>query len=458
MLESKVFKHMNIPLKPAEQMPGSFGLPYFGEGLKWISSYGWALAQDYQRYGAVFKTSLLGKKYAVLVGPEANKYILKDCADCVSSYLGYNSVMEHLFGRPMMLQDGETHRQTRRLMAPAFHGKAIANYFDTMQQVIHDCIAQWPQHEPIYLRLAFRKLALKVGIRLFFGVTSDRVAEQIEQWHNTLAQGATAVIRTDWPGTAYRRSQVARRQFRAFLRSVINQRQEQGHLQASTDVLGLFLSAVDDEGKGLAIEQVIDEMVHLLSGAHTSVSNALIWSVVELATKPELRKTLQTELTEVTGNAPLALEHLSNLTQMGYFIKEIERVYNPVGTFLFRGVVKEVEYAGYRIPPGWGILLAQSITHNLPSLYRNPEKFDPSRFAPPREEDKKDPYGLIGFGAGSHVCIGMEFGKMELKLVLAKLLQTYDWHIHPNYTGISPTAYPPQWEHKFEAVFSALNH
>jgi retinoid hydroxylase len=445
-------------LKPADQMPGSFGLPYIGESFKIMFNYGWELEQHYQRYGPVFKTRILGKKYAVLVGPEANKLILQDQADRVSAYLGYGPIMEHLFGQPMMLQDGETHRHTRRLMAPAFHGKAIANYFDKMQQVINGCIDRWPQQQPVHIRTEFRKLALQVGIQLLLGVEATGEAENIERWHNTLAQGVVAIIRADLPLTAYGRSQTARRQFRAVLQNVINERQQQGNLQESNDVLGLFLSAVDEEGDGLSIDQVIDEMVHLLSGAHASVSNALIWSLVELAANPELRATLQMELQQVTGGAPLALEHLRSLSQMGYFIKEIERVYNPVGVLLFRGVVKEVEYAGYSIPPGWGILLAQAITHNLPSLYKNPEKFDPGRFAPPYEEDKKDPYSLIGFGGGAHICIGMEFGKMEIKLVLAKLLQAYDWTIHPNYSGISPTTYPPQFEHKFKAIFKPLNN
>jgi retinoid hydroxylase len=447
---------MNTALKSADRMPGSLGLPYVGAGLKMIFDRGWELEQAYQRYGPVFKISLLNKKYAVLVGPEANKAILQDQADRVSTYLGYAPVMEHLFGQPMMLQDGEVHRQTRRLMAPAFHNKAISNYFSTMQQVIDDRVHHWSIEQPLHLRTEFRKLALQVSIRLFFGVSGEQEAAQVEQWHNTLAEGSVAIIRADWPFTAYRRSQVARRQFKDFLRRVINQRQQQGNLQASQDVLGLFLSAVDEEGRGLSIEQVIDEMVHLLSAAHASVSNALIWSMVELAAQPELRTKLRAELDQVTKGEPLALEHLRSLNEMGYFIKEIERVYNPVGVLLFRGVVQEVEYAGYAIPPGWGILLAQSITHHLQSIYSQPQRFDPSRFAPPREEDKIDAYGLIGFGGGVHRCIGMEFGKMEIKLILAKLLSEYDWQVTPSYPGIAPNSYPPRFEDKFRATFKLI--
>ncbi|MEH1867732.1 MAG: cytochrome P450 [Nostoc sp.] len=40
-------------------------------------------------------------------------------------------------------------------------------------------------------------------------------------------------------------------------------------------------------------------------------------------------------------------------------------------------------------------------------------RFDPDRFAPPRKEDKKHPLALVGFGHGSHSCLGMEFAQSD---------------------------------------------
>ncbi len=71
---------------------------------------------------------------------------------------------------------------------------------------------------------------------------------------------------------------------------------------------------------------------------------------------------------------------------------------------------------------------------------------------------RQEPYGLIGFGGGEHTCIGMKFGKMEMKIVLAKLLKEYDWVVNPNYAEISPISVPPRWENKFRAVFKPLNN
>jgi retinoid hydroxylase len=448
---------MNRGLKPSDQMPGSFGLPIIGEGLQMLYGRGWQLDRNYQRYGPIFKTSFLGRKYAVLVGPEANKIILQDQVDRVSSYLGLQ-FFEPMFGQPLMLQDGETHRASRKLMAPAFHGKAIASYFETMQQVIDAEVSGWDVHQLIPIAIALKKLALTIGIRLLLGIELDREVEQVEHWYNTLVRGLASISRMDLPFTSHGRGKQARRQLNAFMQGIIQQHHQQGNLQESKDVLGMFLTAVDDTGNPLPTNQIIDELVSLLSGAHLTIAHALTWSIVELAAHPELRENLRAELQQVTDGESLNLGHLRELNQMTYFMKEIERVYSPAGSVLVRGVVKEIEYAGYLIPPGWGIMVGQALTHQLPTLFANPETFDPSRFAPPREEDKKNPYGLIGFGVGAHACIGMEFGKMEMKIFLAKLLREYDWSITPNYSDIVPIRIPHRLEPKFRAVFTPYEH
>jgi cytochrome P450 len=69
----------------------------------------------------------------------------------------------------------------------------------------------------------------------------------------------------DLPFTTYGRSQKARRQLRAFLQEVISQRQQQGNLDQSRDVLGLFLASVDADGNALFTEQIVNELTHTIS-------------------------------------------------------------------------------------------------------------------------------------------------------------------------------------------------
>jgi len=58
------------------------------------------------------------------------------------------------------------------------------------------------------------------------------------------------------------------------------------------------------------------------------------------------------------------------------------------------------------LPSGDLAMVAPAVTHRLPHIFRDPECYDPDRFAPGREEDRRTPFALIGFGGGKHRCIG----------------------------------------------------
>jgi len=71
-------------------------------------------------------------------------------------------------------------------------------------------------------------------------------------------------------------------------------------------------------------------------------------------------------------------------------------------------------------------------SHLLPTIFANPTKFDPDRFAPPREEHKKNPYALVGFGGGPRICIGVNFAKVEIKAMVSHILRHYQLELVPN--------------------------
>lgn len=54
----------------------------------------------------------------------------------------------------------------------------------------------------------------------------------------------------------------------------------------------------------------------------------------------------------------------------------------------------------------------------LPTVFDRPLSYEPDRFAPPREEDKRKPFSFIGFGGGRHACIGQNFAYLQVGGVL----------------------------------------
>lgn len=157
----------------------------------------------------------------------------------------------------------------------------------------------------------------------------------------------------------------------------------------------------------------------------------LTWLCVELARNPEILQRAREEQLQLASKGNLNLEQLGQMPYLEQVLYEVERLHSSVGGG-FRGVVKEFEFNGFHVPAGWQLLYSIFVTHLLEEIYPEPERFDPDRFSPQRQEHKQYPFSLIGFGGGPRVCIGLAFAKMEMKIVAAHLLRSYDWEILPN--------------------------
>jgi cytochrome P450 len=69
------------------------------------------------------------------------------------------------------------------------------------------------------------------------------------------------------------------------------------------------------------------------------------------------------------------------------------------------------------IPADATISISPYVTHRDPTLWENPEDFDPERFAPERSAGRAH-YAYFPFGGGPRQCIGKGFALMESTLAL----------------------------------------
>ena len=65
-------------------------------------------------------------------------------------------------------------------------------------------------------------------------------------------------------------------------------------------------------------------------------------------------------------------------------------------------------------------MIAPMYTHRMPEYFADPERFDPERFLPPREEDRTHPYALVEFGGGAHACLGSGIAKLVMKAMVKR--------------------------------------
>ncbi len=445
---------MSEKIKPAEMMPGSFGLPIIGELIGFLQKREEFYWQKHQDNGNIFKTSsLVFGKAVCLVDPAANRLVLKDGVDKISSRLG-NKFLEPIVSTDtVLLQDGEQHRTSRKLILPVFHHQAIASYFETIQSVVTDAMADWGDCGTIDLSTELRKITLTVVVKIFLGSEKTEDIDRVSEWFTALVDSTRgSIIKWDHPLTAYGRGQIARRKIVEYIRQIIQERAARGDLEQSTDVLSLLLNTVDEDGNKFTEMQVVNQSIGLLFAGSDTTSSLMSWLLFELGNRPEWRQRLRDEQQQVMGNEPISINHLRQLPNLTNAIKEGERLYPPAFA-ISRMAIADIEYGGYLIPAGWFIFIFPMITHRLPEIYQDPDAFDPDRFAPPREEDKKYPYSLIGFGGGVHSCMGVEIAQMEMKIMLSTLLQQYDWTVTPTIAEISPVRSPVMMQKKLKATF-----
>ncbi|KAI2618667.1 cytochrome P450 [Hypomontagnella submonticulosa] len=76
----------------------------------------------------------------------------------------------------------------------------------------------------------------------------------------------------------------------------------------------------------------------------------------------------------------------------------------------------------YVLPPGTWTSMSTLITHTDPEVFENPYEFRPQRWI----DDPKLTRSFIAFARGSRNCVGQNFARREMGMVLATIINRYD--------------------------------
>ncbi len=209
----------------------------------------------------------------------------------------------------------------------------------------------------------------------------------------------------------------------AFLRSslarVIAERRDAP--DARYDLVSMLLSASDPEsGRSMSDGEIVDNLMTFITAGHETTALGLAWTLHLLAKHPEYEAAVLAEIVTVTGGGPLRPEHVARLGYTRQVFSEAMRLYPPA-PIITRTAVREFALGEFRIPAGADIYVPIYALHRHPSLWSDPETFDPARFAPDAAKARHR-YAYMPFGAGPRVCIGNAFAVMEAVAILAVLL------------------------------------
>ncbi|KAL7800233.1 cytochrome P450 [Trichoderma ceciliae] len=159
---------------------------------------------------------------------------------------------------------------------------------------------------------------------------------------------------------------------------------------------------------------------YIIAGSDTtSVSlTYLVWCVCR---DPKVKAALLEELR--TLPADFNTSHLRDLSYLNQVIDETLRVYSAIQSALPRYVPDGGDdIAGYWLPGGTTVCTQAYSMHRNPSVFPEPDVFDPSRWASPTRDMKES---FMPFGGGARICIGLHLARIELRYATARFFLTY---------------------------------
>jgi cytochrome P450 len=362
-----------------------------------------ALVAGHEHGQHVFRSSYVGGDLVFLVGPEANRSVLTSDRLSFSHHAGWGLI----FGDPpnLVSMDSEEHADHRKAMWPAFTTKRMDGYLSLMDEAIGERIAPWIDRVEVDAYEETRELAFDLAARAFLGV---KPGDELD------------AIRNLYLVDIGRQRAGARRAGEAVLLEKITERRR----HEFDDALGLLAQHVRPDGSRPSDAELLAHARFLLEAGYETTASLGAWALYLMTVHRDYEQRVSQEVERRPLGSPPTYEQIRELEQIDRLLLETERLYPPV-PYGPRGVAHDTVIDGYLLQPGPMVMYAIASSHLLPSFWQDPQRFDPDRFAPPREEHKRDAYALVGFGGGPRRCIGLTFARAELITLVARVLGSY---------------------------------
>ncbi|KNC53340.1 uncharacterized protein AMSG_08841 [Thecamonas trahens ATCC 50062] len=203
--------------------------------------------------------------------------------------------------------------------------------------------------------------------------------------------------------------------------------------------LDLLLAVRDEDGAGLTDREIREEVDTFMFEGHDTTSASIAWTLHLLSLHREWADAVFNELAAAPSFAThtatgTATPWIPSERELGSFralhnvICESHRLYPPV-PFVSRQTAEDHVVDGFRIPSGSNVSLNIYALHHNPTVWPDPERFDPSRF----ESPLSSPFAHIPFSAGSRNCIGRKFAEREVTTLVAAVVAAYHLAADPHH-------------------------
>ena len=362
-----------------------------------------------------------GQNYIMPLTPEAVQAVFTADPD------GYVAFWKDSFAGmngegSLWVLEGEKHRRERQLFAPAVHAHYYRSYGDSIRNIVRHQTGIWREKSHIRALDTTLAVALDTIMMLVFGALDDSLMADGRRVIHRLTHSAHPLIvfypRLQRPWfPLWRTYTSAKRDLYSWFDQVIELRRS--NPGDSQDVLGVLISAADEQGVPYSDLHIKNELLSVLTAGHVTTAVALAWALYELGRNPRVVQALREELDPIGEDPDPSV--LIPLPYLGAVINETIRLH-PILSECARVVTEEMEVLGYTVHPGQAFVVSINGVHHDPRLYPEPYQFRPERFL----ERKYSNFEFLPFGGGHRRCLGAGLAEYTIRIALAEIVRCWD--------------------------------
>ncbi|KAK2817144.1 hypothetical protein Q5P01_025335 [Channa striata] len=216
-----------------------------------------------------------------------------------------------------------------------------------------------------------------------------------------------------------------------FLKRIIEKHQETLDPGNPRDLTDMYLvEMLDRQTAGEVDSSFTEDYLFYIIGdlfiaGTDTTTNSILWILLYMVLHPDIQERVQAEIDDVVGRHRVpSLSDKGSLPFTEATIMEVQRLTAVVPLGIPHMASETTEFRGYTIPKGTVIVPNLWSVHRDPTLWDNPDTFNPSRFLDDQGKLLRKEC-FIPFGIGRRVCMGEQLAKMELFLTITSLLQAF---------------------------------
>lgn len=401
----------------------SGSLPFIGHALEFMKDPHKVIRRGYEEHGLFFSLKLGMKKAHVLLGPENHQFFFKETDGVFSMRRGYETLLKMFDSKLFTFAHITEANEQMKVIMPLL--KNNDRFIDLMLSEVDDFMINSLGNEgEIDIVEAFGPLVMHIGARAFFGDDfREKLGAEYFHIYKQFSLGADVVLPSWLPLPKFKRSLKAKADIEKMIFNFMQVRRR--NPIAPKDLFQELIESTYYDNKPVPDDLLISLLLFIPWAAHETTVGHVSWTLIDLLQNQHYKTRVENQLEQVIGSGlSYSSAALKQLETIDWAILEAERLH-PVAHIIMRGVRDDMEYNGFKLKEGSMVFVAPETAHNIPEVFSNSTQYDPERFSSQRKEGGNK-FSLIGFGGGAHRCAGVNFAKLEIKIIIAKLLQNYD--------------------------------